>query len=187
MRRANQVVVDILSDLKNYARPGMTTMDLEKRARKLLKDSKARPVFLGYRGYPAVLCASINEEVIHGIPSERRELKDGDILSLDFGVELDGFVGDAAFTVGLGKVDAEKERLMQVTRECLEKAVAVTRPGKRLSDKLINQRVLGGLSVCRSRHRPANARGPAGPQLRDSGPGSPTQGGYGAGDRTDGE
>jgi len=134
LRRANQVVVEVLNDLKSYVRPGMTTLDLEKRARKVLKETKARPVFLGYRGYPAVLCASINEEVIHGIPNDRRVLKEGDILSLDFGVELDGFVGDAAFTVPIGKVDEEKERLMQVTRDCLEKAVAATRPGNRLSD-----------------------------------------------------
>ena len=117
LRRANQVVVEVLNDLKSYVRPGMTTLDLEKRARKVLKETKARPVFLGYRGYPAVLCASINEEVIHGIPNDRRVLKEGDILSLDFGVELDGFVGDAAFTVPIGKVDEEKERLMQVTRD----------------------------------------------------------------------
>jgi len=134
MRRANRLVVEVLKDLEGQARPGLTTMDLERRARRMLKAAKAKPAFLGYRGYPAVLCASINEEVIHGIPSDRRVLAEGDILSLDFGVEIEGFIGDAAITVPIGRVDAEKTRLLAVTRECLARAVSAMQPGNHLSD-----------------------------------------------------
>lgn len=134
MRRANRLVVEVLRELKAYARPGVSTMDLEKKARKMMAKTKAKPAFLGYRGYPAMLCTSINEEVVHGIPSEKRVLKEGDLLSIDFGVEQDGYFGDAAITVPVGEVDAEKRKLLQVTRECLERAIAVMVPGRRLSD-----------------------------------------------------
>jgi len=135
LRRSNRIVVRILKELMEYARPGVSTMDLELRARKSLgKVPNAKPAFLGYRGYPAVLCASINEEVVHGIPSEKRVLKEGDILSLDFGVELDGYFGDAAVSVPIGTVSEEKARLLATTRECLERAVAAVVPGNHLSD-----------------------------------------------------
>ncbi len=135
MRRSNRIVVQVLNELRECARPGVSTMDLETRAKKLLeKEPNAKPAFLGYRGYPAVLCASINEEVVHGIPSDQRVLREGDILSLDFGVELDGYFGDAAISVPIGTVSAEKERLLAVTRECLEKAVAAVVPGNHLAD-----------------------------------------------------
>jgi methionyl aminopeptidase len=135
LRRANQVVVQVLNDLKECAKPGTTTMELERTAIKRLKKIKrAKPAFLGYRGYPAVLCASINEEVVHGIPSDKRRLKQGDIISVDFGVEMDGYFGDAAVTVPVGKIDQEKKRLLQVTQDCLEKAFSVMAPGNRLSD-----------------------------------------------------
>jgi methionyl aminopeptidase len=135
LRRSNRIVVEVLNELRESARPGVSTMDLELRARKWLsRETKAKPAFLGYRGYPAVLCASINEEVVHGIPSDKRVLKEGDILSIDFGVELDGYFGDAAVTVPIGAVDAEKARLLTVTRECLERAIAASVPGNHLSD-----------------------------------------------------
>jgi len=134
LREANRIVLEVLFELKNMIKPGTSTMDLEKRARNILKKSKAKPAFLGYRGYPAVLCASVNEEVVHGIPSDKKRLSEGDIISIDFGVELAGFFGDAAFTLPVGRVDSEKSRLMQVGKECLDRAVSVMEPGKRLSD-----------------------------------------------------
>lgn len=134
MRQANRMVVTVLKELVHYARPGISTMDLELKARRILKGTRARPAFLGYRGYPAVLCASLNEEVVHGIPSERKILQEGDILSLDFGVEEEGFFGDAAITVPVGEVEEEKSRLLDVARECLDRAVAAMIPDNRLSD-----------------------------------------------------
>jgi methionyl aminopeptidase len=135
MRRANAVVVEVLNDLAGFVKPGMNTMDLEERAREKLKAvKKAKSAFLGYRGYPAVLCASVNEEVVHGIPSRKKVLKPGDILSLDFGVELDGYFGDAAMTVPLGPLDEEKTKLLEVTRRCLDHAIREMSPGRHLSD-----------------------------------------------------
>ncbi len=134
LREANKIVVDVLNEMRAMAAPGMTTMDLERRARKMLKKTKARPAFLGYRGYPGLLCASVNEQVVHGIPSEDTVLKEGDILSVDFGVELNGFFGDAAVTMPIGKVDQGKQKLIEVTRECLERAIEVMRRGNRLAD-----------------------------------------------------
>lgn len=134
LREANRVVVDVLAELKRKAEPGMSTMDLENIARQLLRKTKARPAFLGYRGYPAVLCASINEEVVHGIPAQNVLLKEGDILSMDFGVELEGYYGDAAFTIPIGEVDEEKQRLLKVASRCLELAIESMAPGNRLSD-----------------------------------------------------
>jgi len=134
LREANKIVVDVLGELRERIGPGVSTMNLEEKARKMARKAKAKPAFLGYRGYPAVLCVSINEEVVHGIPSPKRLLKEGDIVSIDFGVEKGGYVGDAAITVPVGKVDGEKEKLIAVTRECLEKAVATMVPKGRLSD-----------------------------------------------------
>src|SRR5271163_322190 len=94
----------------------------------------ARPAFKGYMGYPGSLCTSINQEVVHGIPSLKRVLKEGDILSMDFGVELDGYYGDAALTVPVGKIKPEREKLLRVTRESLDQAIDKVRPGNRLSD-----------------------------------------------------
>jgi methionyl aminopeptidase len=134
LRDANQVVVDVLEALRESAKAGMTTQDLELRARKMLARTKAKPAFLGYRGYPAVLCVSVNDEVVHGIPSEHRTIREGDVVSIDFGAVLHGWVGDAAFTFPIGKVDAQKEKLLRVANECLERAVACMVAGRRLSD-----------------------------------------------------
>jgi methionyl aminopeptidase len=134
LRAANQIVVDVLEGLHDYAKAGMSTQELEGRARRMLGRTKAKPAFLGYRGYPAVLCVSINEEVVHGIPSERRIIREGDVVSIDFGVVLQGWVGDAAFTFPIGRVDAEKEKLLRIGRECLDRAVACMTAGRKLSD-----------------------------------------------------
>ncbi len=97
-------------------------------------NSNARPAFKGYRGYPGSVCTSINQEVVHGIPSPSRRLREGDILSMDFGVELDGYFGDAALTVPVGKISPEREKLLRVTRESLDRAIEQVRPGNRLGD-----------------------------------------------------
>jgi methionyl aminopeptidase len=134
LREANKVVVEVLHDLRAFTRAGMSTLELEQRAGKLLARTKAKPAFLGYRGYPAIICISLNEEVVHGIPSPAKIIKEGDIVSIDFGVDLKGWYGDAAFTFPVGTVDQEKKRLLEVTEECLNRAVRVLCPGHRLSD-----------------------------------------------------
>lgn len=134
MRRAGLVVWKVLSELRQMVRPGMTTMDFERFAERRVKEEGARPAFKGYRGFPCVLCTSINDEVVHGIPSATRRVEEGDILSLDFGVELDGYYGDAAVTVPVGAISAELERLLRVTRESLDRAIDQARPGNRLGD-----------------------------------------------------
>ena len=102
MRAANQFVADVLAELEAAVAPGVTTLDLDRLAEKLSREGGAIPAFKGYRGFPATLCASINEEVVHGIPSATRALKDGDIISLDMGVKLGGYYGDSAVTVPVG-------------------------------------------------------------------------------------
>ena len=128
------IVWEVLNELRKAVRPGLTTMDLEKLAVKRVAEYGVRPAFKGYRGFPCVLCASVNQEVVHGIPSASRRLQDGDIISLDFGVECNGYYGDAAVTVPVGKIRPDVERLLQVTRESLDRAVDQVRPGNRLSD-----------------------------------------------------
>ncbi len=134
MRRASAVVAEILLALEEAVKPGMTTQDLDRLAEESLRKAGATPAFKGYRGYPAVLCASINDEVVHGIPSAKRVLKEGDIVGLDFGAIVEGFYGDAAITVGVGRVSPEAERLMRVTRESLERGIEQARPGNRIVD-----------------------------------------------------
>jgi methionyl aminopeptidase len=134
MYRAGQVVWEVLSELRGMVKPGLSTMDLEQVAARRSEQRGARPAFKGYMGYPCVLCASINEEVVHGIPSSKRWLAEGDIVSLDFGVAVDGYYADAAVTVPVGNVPPEKKKLLQVTRESLDRAIEMVRPGNRLSD-----------------------------------------------------
>jgi len=128
------MVRQLLGEIREQVHPGVTTLDLEKFVVKRLKELGARPAFKGYRGYPCCLCASINDEVIHGIPSERRRLQEGDILSLDMGVVLDGYVGDSALTVPVGATDESAQRLLRVTEEALEVAIGKVRLGNRLGD-----------------------------------------------------
>jgi len=134
MHQAGLIVWEVLNELRMMVAPGVSTLDLDRIAEKRSKERGARPAFKGYRGYPAALCASINEEVVHGIPSASRKLREGDIVSLDFGVELDGYFGDAAVTVPVGKVQPELETLLRVTREALDHAIERARVGNRLSD-----------------------------------------------------
>ncbi|MBI5560595.1 MAG: type I methionyl aminopeptidase [Deltaproteobacteria bacterium] len=134
LRTSNLLVAEILEILKGKVSAGITTMDLEGIADGELKRRGAHPAFKGYRGYPYCLCTSVNEEVVHGMPSVKRVLKEGDILSIDFGVCLDGYYGDAAATVAVGIASPEAIRLIEATSECLERAIPAARVGGRLYD-----------------------------------------------------
>ena len=133
MHRACRIVVETLGALAEAAAPGVSTRELDRIARERIEREGARPAFLGYRGYPATLCISVNDEVVHGIPGERR-LEEGDIVGLDLGCVVDGFYGDAARTVGVGRVSDEARRLMGVTEEALRAGIAACRPGQRVGD-----------------------------------------------------
>ena len=134
MRRANRFVAEVLAKLEAAVAPGVTTADLDRLAETLVRDGGAEPAFKGYRGYPATLCASVNEEVVHGIPSAGRALRSGDIVSLDIGVKLDGFYGDSAVTVAVGDVPDATHQLLRVTNEALERGIRQAQVGGRLSD-----------------------------------------------------
>jgi len=134
MRRAGQIVREVLELVRSKVKPGATTYDLERAAEARLAELDVKAAFKGYHGYPCVLCTSVNSEVVHGIPSPRRVLKDGDIVSVDFGVVIDGYYGDAAITVPVGSVAPETQRLLHVTEESLKAGIAAVRPGATLGD-----------------------------------------------------
>jgi methionyl aminopeptidase len=134
MDRANAVVHRTLQLVAEAAKPGVSTQELDRLAEDHIRASGGRPAFKGYRGYPATLCTSINDVIVHGIPSASQKLCEGDVLGLDCGVVLDGFVGDSALTVAVGTISAEASRLLRVTQECLALAVDIVRPGRRLTD-----------------------------------------------------
>jgi methionyl aminopeptidase len=137
MRRANAIVAEVLQELKRRVAPGVTTLDLDALAEEMTLKRNAIPAFKGYsvagRVYPCCLCASINEEIVHGIPSHRA-LREGDIIGLDYGVIYEGFYGDSALTVGVGKVAEEAQRLMDVTERSLYTGIEQLHEGKRLGD-----------------------------------------------------
>ncbi len=136
MRRANRIVAETLEAMREMIKPGVSTADLEAKAEKMLDKAGALPAFKGYMGaagpFPSVLCASINDEVVHGIPSKKRVLKEGDIISLDFGSIWKGYYGDAAITVAVGKIGKEAQKLLEVTENSLLKAIDNLKPGNRL-------------------------------------------------------
>ena len=134
MHKANLLVNRVLGELEELIEPGITTAMLDDLAERIILKSGAKPAFKGYRGFPASLCVSINEEVVHGIPSKSRVLSEGDIVSLDLGTVVDGYYGDGAITVAVGKVSEGHHRLMSVTHEALDKAVAVVSAGNRIAD-----------------------------------------------------
>jgi len=134
MYRAGQIVWGALEKMRTMVKPGISTKDLDEFAEAYSNETGARPAFKGYRGYPGSVCTSINQEVVHGIPSEKRRLREGDILSMDFGVDLGGYFADAALTVPVGKIAPQREKLLRVTRESLERAIEKVRPGNRLGD-----------------------------------------------------
>ena len=133
IRASAQLVAQTLELLGKAVRPGITTGELDRLAETFIRDHGARPAFKGYRGFPASICPSVNDEVVHGIPGSRR-LEAGDLIGIDVGVEKDGFYGDAAMTFAVGEVSAEARRLMQVTREALMFGIAQAVAGKRVGD-----------------------------------------------------
>ncbi|MFN2446802.1 MAG: type I methionyl aminopeptidase [Vicinamibacterales bacterium] len=133
LARVNALVASILGELATMVEPGVTTADVDARAELRLREAGAEPAFKGYHGYPSTICASVNEQVVHGIPSARR-LADGDILSVDLGAKLDGFYGDSAVTIPVGRVSSHASELLAVTEEALYKGIAAVRAGGRISD-----------------------------------------------------
>jgi methionyl aminopeptidase len=134
MNRANRLVHQVLREVEAAAGPGVSTAELDTLAEDLIRSEGGKPAFKGYRGFPSTLCTSINDVIVHGIPSRNDRLAEGDIVSIDCGVLYDGFYGDAALTFGIGEVVGEATRLMEVTRQCLEDAVETVAPGNRLGD-----------------------------------------------------
>ena len=132
--RAARVVALILDELSKNIKAGMTTEEINVTSESMLKQYGAKSAFKGYRGYPASICVSINDEIVHGIPSPERIIKEGDIVSLDFGAQVDGFYGDAALTVPVGAVSDDARRLLETTRESLYLAIREARAGNRLYD-----------------------------------------------------
>jgi methionyl aminopeptidase len=133
LRRSGRLVRQLLEELHERVRPGVSTLELERYTERRLREVGAQAAFKGYRGYPCCLCASVNEEIIHGIPSDRR-LKEGDILGLDLGVIVDGYYGDSALTVPVGEISGPLQRLLQVTEKALELAIEKARLGNRVGD-----------------------------------------------------
>ncbi len=135
MRRSGHIVRQVLEAVKQEVAPGKSTMDLERVAERKIKELGAKPAFKGYYDYPCVLCTSVNDEIVHGIPSERRMLKKGDIVSIDCGVVLDGFYGDSAITVPVGDdVSPDLQKLLEVTRESLERGIKAAQIGNTVGD-----------------------------------------------------
>ncbi len=134
LRRSNRIVAEVLEVLKERVSPGVSTMELERICEEETIKRGAIPAFKGYNGYPYCLCVSVNNEVVHGMPSEAKVLREGDIVSIDFGVCYDGYYGDAAITVPVGSISPEAQRLVDVTRRCLELAIENAREGNRLYD-----------------------------------------------------
>ncbi len=133
MRESNAIVAEILNHLSGVVAPGVTTLELDKKSEELCRARSAKPAFKGYRGYPYSLCASVNEQIVHGFPNNR-PLREGDILSLDFGVLYKGYYGDAAITLPIGEISSAAANLLKVTEESLYRAIEEARTDNRLSD-----------------------------------------------------
>jgi methionyl aminopeptidase len=134
MHRAGQVVREVLELVRSKVKPGATTLDLENAAAERLAELGVKAAFKGYHGFPCVLCTSVNSEVVHGIPSAKRILKEGDIVSVDFGAIVDGYYGDSAITIPVGAIDAKAARLLEVTEKSLHAGIAAVKPGATLGD-----------------------------------------------------
>src|ERR1700689_4121387 len=134
MRRAGRVVREVLELVRGMVKPGATTLDLERAAAARVAALGVKAAFKGYHGFPCVLCTSVNSEVVHGIPSPKRVLKEGDIVSVDFGAIVDGYFGDAAITVPVGAIDPDAARLLKATEASLKAGIAAVRPGATLGD-----------------------------------------------------
>jgi methionyl aminopeptidase len=134
IRKACCIVAEVLQHIKEHIQPGVTTLELNVLSEELAKKRKAKPAFKGYQGYPYSLCTSINEEVVHGMPSKHRHLHEGDIISIDFGVVIDGYYGDSAITVAVGKISEDAEQLCKVTEQSLYEGIRQVVVGNHLSD-----------------------------------------------------
>lgn len=134
MHQANRIVAGVLSLLQEKICPGLSTMQMDKWAEEYCRDHGAEPAFKGYRGFPGSLCVSINEQVVHGIPSSKVKVRDGDIISVDFGTKFKGFYGDSAVTIPVGRISKDDENLLKVTREALERGIKQVLVGNRISD-----------------------------------------------------
>jgi methionyl aminopeptidase len=133
IRKSCHLLSDLFREMRPHARPGATPLELDAFAKKFIESHGGRPAFLGYEGYPASLCVSVNRTVIHGIP-DRSRLREGDIVGLDCGIDLDGYFSDAAITLPVGKIAPELEKLLRITRECLDRAIAAVASGNRIHD-----------------------------------------------------
>jgi methionyl aminopeptidase len=134
MRRAGHILADVVDRLRSSVTPGMSTLDIDEDVESFIQSRGARPAFKGYRGFPATVCISLNDEVVHGIPSAQRRVKEGDIVGLDLGCIVDGYYADCAFTLAVGDVPPRVQELLDVTRQSLERGIVECRPGRRLSD-----------------------------------------------------
>ncbi len=134
MRGANLLVRECLSQLREIIKPGITTYAIDRLAENFCRKKNCKPAFKGYKGFPGSVCVSINYEVVHGIPSKKRRLNQGDIISIDFGVIKSGYVGDSAITVGVGKISPDAQELIKVTREALAIGIAACKVGNRVKD-----------------------------------------------------
>ena len=134
MRAAGQILVEAFRMCRDLVKPGVSTQEIDREVEALIRERKGKPAFKGYRGFPATICASINEEVVHGIPAPKRRLREGDIIGLDLGAIVEGHYADAAMTLPVGEVGDEARRLLDVTRESLEHGIAQCRPGRRVGD-----------------------------------------------------
>ncbi|HEY4659574.1 MAG: type I methionyl aminopeptidase [Candidatus Rokubacteria bacterium RIFCSPHIGHO2_12_FULL_73_22] len=134
MRRAGAVLADVMERLHEIVKPGMSTLEIDEGVETFIASRGARPAFKGYRGFPGTVCVSLNDEVVHGIPSAHRRLKEGDIVGLDLGCIVDSYYADCAFTLAVGEIPPDVQRLLDVTRESLERAIAECGVGRRLSD-----------------------------------------------------
>jgi methionyl aminopeptidase len=134
MRRGGHILADVLERLRTIVRPGVTTLEIDEEVEAFIRARGVTPAFKGYRGFPATVCISINDEVVHGIPSSTRRLEEGDIVGLDLGCIVEGYYADCAVTLAVGEIPAAVQKLLDVTRESLELAIDACRPGRRLSD-----------------------------------------------------
>ncbi len=193
LARVNALVARVLAELRTMVAPGVTTAEIDARAEQRLREAGAEPAFKGYNGYPSTICASVNEQVVHGFPSAR-QLVEGDIVSVDLGAKLDGYFGDSAVTVPVGQVSAEAARLLEVTAQALNEGLAVVKAGARLSDigAAVQRHVEAhGFSVVREfvGHGIGTAlhEEPQIPNYGTPGRGPAAGRGHGPGDRADGE
>jgi methionyl aminopeptidase len=134
MRAGGRILAEVSERLRVFVKPGVSTAEVDREVEAFIQERGARPAFKGYRGFPATVCTSINEEVVHGIPSPQRCVKEGDIIGLDLGCIVEGYYADCAFTLAVGEIPPRVRQLLDVTRESLERAVARCHPGRRLGD-----------------------------------------------------